>query len=137
MPEAAFLPDSVSTRHVFVYGTLRRGDDNDITLLTPAPVFVGQATIAGRMFHLGSYPGVRLGGEGQVQGEVYAITPDLEQQLDEIEGLLPEPTHEYAKRVIAVQVQGGVLACIVYEIDPARALGKPVIDSGDWVQDKR
>ncbi len=63
----------------FVYGTLRRGDDNDITLLSPPPRFLGQAKIVGQMFHLGNYPGVTLG-EGasdasHIVGEVYEINP--------------------------------------------------------------
>ncbi len=33
--------------HVFVYGTLRRGEVNDITRLRPAPRFVGDAHVAG------------------------------------------------------------------------------------------
>ena len=32
-----------STHHVFVYGTLRQGDDNDINLLKPTPFFVGSS----------------------------------------------------------------------------------------------
>ena len=55
-----------ATRHVFVYGTLRRGGSNDITRLAPAPRFVGSAQLAGQMYDLGAYPGLILGkGDGQ------------------------------------------------------------------------
>lgn len=128
MPQAPDTP-----RHVFVYGTLRRGDDNDITRLSPAPRWVGAARIPGTMYHFGRYPGVLLGGPGEVQGEVYEISPQLERMLDEIEELYPQQTNEYAKRDISVQVAGRTLACIVYEINPALVAGKPVIASGDWV----
>ena len=139
MPEP--MPTS-ARRHVFVYGTLRRGDVRDITLLQPSPMFVGMASLQGVLYNLGAYPGLLLGGEGWVTGEVYAITAALEQQLDSIEEVWPQPTGEYSKREVEVQLRQhqasheaseavGVL-CLLYEIDPARARGRPVILSGDW-----
>lgn len=80
MPEAQLF---------FVYGTLRRGDDNHITRLSPAPQFIGEASIAGTMYHLGAYPGVTLGGLGRVVGEVYAVSDALEKKLDAIESECP------------------------------------------------
>lgn len=123
-----------TTRHVFVYGTLRRGDDNDITRLIPAPRWVGAARTAGTMYHFGRYPGVLLGGAGQVMGEVYEISPALERVLDEIEELYPQQTNEYFKRNISVLVEGRAIDCIVYEINAALVVGRPVIASGDWVR---
>jgi gamma-glutamylcyclotransferase (GGCT)/AIG2-like uncharacterized protein YtfP len=129
-----------SVRHVFVYGTLRRGEQRDINRLLPAPCWVGRASVTGVMHDLGAYPGVLLGGTGLVRGEVYQISAELERQLDDIEQVWPEPSGEYAKREVAVQLDrpsGGAsaqLVCVLYEIAPARALGKPVIAGGDWVQ---
>jgi gamma-glutamylcyclotransferase (GGCT)/AIG2-like uncharacterized protein YtfP len=125
-----------AARHVFVYGTLRRGDDNDITLLLPTPRFVGKAQIAGSMFHLGGYPGVTLGGTGVVQGEVYAISESLERVLDGIESEYPAQADEYYKRDIEVTVDGVLFGCIVYEINSAYTVGKPSIASGDWVKNR-
>lgn len=139
------MPDATPpARHVFVYGTLRRGDDNDITRLLPSPQYVGDAVIAGVMYHLGAYPGVilakrPLGQEaatGQIIGEVYAIQPALEAKLDEIEMIYPQQRDEYFKRDIPVTVGGQQLDCIVYEINPAYVQNKPVIGSGDWVKDR-
>jgi gamma-glutamylcyclotransferase (GGCT)/AIG2-like uncharacterized protein YtfP len=131
MPEAKLF---------FVYGTLRRGDDNDITHLVPAPEFIGHAHIAGTMFHLGGYPGVTLGGKlggvGSIVGEVYAVSSELEKKLDAIESEYPAQSDEYVKRQIEVQVDGQTRACYVYEINPAYTLGKPIIASGDWVKDR-
>jgi len=120
------------TRYVFVYGTLRKGDDNDITRLQPATRYIGEGFTAGTMYHLGRYPGVVLGGSGEVRGEVYAITPELEVILDEIESIYPQQSDEYFKRAIRVAVQGQVLDCLVYEINPRYAEGKPVMAGGDW-----
>lgn len=124
--------------HVFVYGTLRRGDDNDITRLRPPPHFVGIAAVPGRLHHFGAYPGVVLGGRDVVHGEVYAITPALEARLDEIECVYPQQSDEYFKRAIEVDVQlaeGGrrAIMCICYEINPDRLGSAPLIASGDWV----
>jgi gamma-glutamylcyclotransferase (GGCT)/AIG2-like uncharacterized protein YtfP len=120
----------------FVYGTLRKGDDNDITQLNPAPRVVGAASIAGTMFHLGGYPGVVLGGQSRVVGEVYAVSAELEKKLDAIEAEYPAQPDEYFKRDIDVIVEGQTMRCCVYEINPAYTAGKPVIASGDWVKDR-
>ncbi|CAN5590991.1 gamma-glutamylcyclotransferase [soil metagenome] len=126
MPEA-------TPRHVFVYGTLRKGQANDITLQSPPPAYVGTGTTAGALYQLGWYPGLVLGGESRVVGEVYRITEQLERRLDEIEEIWPEPTNEYFKLLISVEVKGVMLECIVYEINPERIEGKPLITSGDWL----
>jgi gamma-glutamylcyclotransferase (GGCT)/AIG2-like uncharacterized protein YtfP len=123
-----------TSRHVFVYGTLRKGDANDITKLTPAPVYMGDSQTNGNMYHLGSYPGVTLGGSGIVIGEVYAMTEPLERLLDGIESEYPAQADEYAKRDIKVSVNGQMLDCIVYEINAAYIQGKPRIVSGDWLK---
>lgn len=123
----------VAPRHVFVYGTLRRGQVHDINLLRPAPRWVGHGAVAGRLHHIDYYPGLVLGGDGTVVGEVYAIDSALERELDRIEGIEEGAHSEYIKRSVAVEVAGQRLDCLVYEISAVRALGKPLIPSGDWV----
>ena len=119
-------------RYVFVYGTLRRGQQRDINRLQPRPVFVGDSRINGTLYDLGSYPGVRFGGERWVQGEVYQITPELERQLDEIEEVWPQPSGEYVRREVVVRCAGAALTCLVYEVAEAHAKDKAIIASGDW-----
>jgi len=120
--------------HVFVYGTLRRGEANDINRLQPAPRYLGQARIGGVLYDLGPYPGLVLGGTEPVLGEVYAIAPELEQQLDVIEEVAPLPSGEYARRHVELVLDGRPLRCLVYEIDPLRVRGRPRITTGDWLQ---
>ncbi|WPB54990.1 gamma-glutamylcyclotransferase family protein [Xylophilus sp. GOD-11R] len=120
-------------RYAFVYGTLRRGEVNDINLLQPAPRFIGTGVIKGVLYPMGWYPGLILEGSASVTGEIYAVSPTLETRLDEIEGLLPEPSGEYAKREVDVVVDGQVLPCFVYEIAPALVGHLEPIDGGDWV----
>jgi len=121
-------------RYVFVYGTLRRGQERDIHHLQPAPVFMGLGKINGTLYDLGSYPGVRLGGLNWVQGEVYQITPELECQLDEIEEVWLHQTGEYVRREVVVQCAGQALTCLVYEVSEVRTQGRGVIEFGDWVK---
>lgn len=121
-------------RHVFVYGTLRRGEVNDITRLHPAPRFLGFASITGTLYDLGRYPGLRLEGVGRVVGEVYAITSELEKQLDRIEDVTPHADSEYARRHIDVALSGGVwCSCLLYEVGLHRVQGLAPMPGGDWV----
>jgi gamma-glutamylcyclotransferase (GGCT)/AIG2-like uncharacterized protein YtfP len=128
MPEAP-------TRHVFVYGTLRRGGRNDINRLAPAPGYVGMGEVQGVLYHFDWYPGLTLGGEQAVTvvGEVYRITPELEAILDRIEQIVPGADSEYFKREVAVSVEGRAIACLVYEINPLRVKDRHPIGHGDWI----
>lgn len=133
-------------RFVFVYGTLRRGEERDINLLHPAPQAIARASVKGELYDLGTYPGLRLGGEGRVEGEIYAICAALERKLDEIEAVLPQPGGEYVKREVTVRLDalirgaatpgveaGADLDCLVYEATPEAISGRPAIAGGDWV----
>jgi gamma-glutamylcyclotransferase (GGCT)/AIG2-like uncharacterized protein YtfP len=128
MPEAP-------ARHVFVYGTLRRGGRNDINCLAPAPHYVGMGEVRGVLYHLDRYPGLTLGGEEAVivVGEVYRIEPALEAVLDRIERIVPGDASEYFKREMAVEVAGRPIECLVYEINPDRVRDKQAIGHGDWI----
>lgn len=128
MPEAP-------VRHVFVYGTLRRGGRNDINRLQPAPGYVGMGEVQGVLYHFDWYPGLTLGGEEAVTvvGEVYRITPELEAVLDRIEGIRESADSEYFKREVDVATQGGPVTCLVYEINPERVRGLQAIGHGDWI----
>ena len=129
MPEAPI-------RHVFVYGTLRAGGRNDIGRLRPAPEYVGRAEVPGRLFSLGWYPGLLLGGSDAepVVGEVYAIDAALEAVLDRIEAIVPGPDSEYFKREIPVKVDGRCIECLVYEVNPAAVQGRPRLSPADWMR---
>jgi gamma-glutamylcyclotransferase (GGCT)/AIG2-like uncharacterized protein YtfP len=128
------MPEAPS-RHVFVYGTLRRGGRNDINRLRPAPEYVGMGEVQGVLYHLDWYPGLTLGGEEAVTvvGEVYRITPELEAVLDRIEQIVPGADSEYFKRDVDVTVDARVIPCLLYEINAARIRGRQVIGHGDWI----
>ena len=83
-------PSSKSLQLVFVYGTLKRGQQRNHVLANQT--FIGPATTAAdyRMYDLGSYPGlieVESGSGDQIQGEIYRIDPTCLRQLDQIEAV--------------------------------------------------
>jgi gamma-glutamylcyclotransferase (GGCT)/AIG2-like uncharacterized protein YtfP len=136
---------------VFVYGTLMRGQSNDIAHFTPAAQFVGGARVPGQLFDLGEYPGLRLC-EHQAQpswvcGEVYAIEAQLLAQLDALEEIgaskhdVRRREHGDEYRRVMTQVawldvqspsQADSSMCWVYEINQAYLQGMQRIASGDW-----
>jgi gamma-glutamylcyclotransferase (GGCT)/AIG2-like uncharacterized protein YtfP len=128
MPEAP-------PRHVFVYGTLRRGGRNDINRLLPTPEYVGMGEVRGTLYHIDWYPGLTLGGEEAVTvvGEVYRIGPELEAVLDGIEQIEDSADSEYFKRIVPIAVDGVPVPCLLYEINPKHVRDKQVIGHGDWI----
>ena len=132
------MPDETEgqrpARHVFVYGSLRRGGCNDITRLQPSPQWGGGARVRGTLYHLGRYPGLLLRGQDTVVGEVYAIAAALEARLDAIEGIRPGPEDEYRKREVDVELRGCTLRCLIYEINPAYIGPASRIAHGDWLR---
>ena len=127
------LPGARTSRHVFVYGTLRRGGRNDIARFRPEPFHVADAAIAGTLYDLGAYPGVVLDGKGRVVGEIYSIEPEVEAALDVLEEVADDDSGEYIRRHVTVEAGAQHFECLVYEIHPSRIAGRAVIRSGDWI----
>lgn len=123
---------------VAVYGTLRAGGINDIARLRDGLVITGRTTLTGTLYDMGWYPGLSLQGSQQVLAEVYPLDKALEQVLDGYEGIWPQDTGEYTKRIVTVPVAltgGGtqMMAVLVYEALPAAVAQLPVIEAGDWL----
>jgi len=72
---------------VFVYGTLRRGQCREERMRRHRPTRVEEGWLAGKLFDLGQYPGLVLGGVDEVHGELwtYEETSALLDTLDEVE----------------------------------------------------
>ncbi len=69
-------------KKLFVYGTLLRGLSRAQVLRDSR--FLGPALLSGRLFDLGSYPGL-LAGRGLVVGEIYLVDASALQRIDRIE----------------------------------------------------
>ena len=133
---------------LFVYGLLRRGMSAGLEafLGVGSAAFVCSATLSGKLYDLGEYPGVVLArgaaadgsaspDDGTVTGELWRLRDGLHWPvLDDFEGIGPgyaEPT--LYKRVLA-QAQtsaGASVTSWVYVYNRPLA-GAPEIASGDW-----
>ncbi|HTI16747.1 MAG TPA: gamma-glutamylcyclotransferase family protein [Trinickia sp.] len=125
-------------RHVFVYGTLRSGEINDIACAAArhridAPHWIGSATVSGRLYDFGAYPGLVPDAGGPVRGEVYAIDDTLVPVLDEIEEIYPGVDSLFQSSEVIVALGGGEVLCLLYVVAGDSVQGLPRIESGDWV----
>jgi gamma-glutamylcyclotransferase (GGCT)/AIG2-like uncharacterized protein YtfP len=100
------------TTLLFVYGTLRRRSRHPMAhQLAQRARFVGAATIAGRLYDLGRYPGLRepeLPAD-RVHGDVYDLgdEPDTLRELDAYEnGESPLPAY-FDRQLAPVRMAGG------------------------------
>jgi gamma-glutamylcyclotransferase (GGCT)/AIG2-like uncharacterized protein YtfP len=119
---------------VFVYGTLRKGQRNDINLYQPQPLYMGSTWVKGQLHSRGWYPGIRLGGEHKVWGEVYQVSAHLLAQLDVLEEVAPVPSGEYQRIQMEVECAGQKLVCEIYELSEHCAAQSTPIAEGDWVK---
>jgi gamma-glutamylcyclotransferase (GGCT)/AIG2-like uncharacterized protein YtfP len=118
----------LSDHHLFVYGTLRRGCDNQFAqLLSERGQFVDTARVPGRLYDFGPYPGAQPTDEpgAWVLGEIFYLEePDaVLSALDEYEG------REYERAMVST---AGKVECWIYWYI-GDATGYPIA-SGDWLQ---
>ena len=99
------MPTSAPAGRLFVYGTLKRGFANPWSRrLWAEAVFLGPATIRGRLYDFGPYPAlVETGRKDEVvHGEVAALRrPGLLQDLDAYEG------PQFARVLRPVRIEDG------------------------------
>lgn len=126
---------------IFVYGTLRSDPAHEMFhLLAKHARFVGNATVPGRLFDLGDYPGMISSDDaGRVSGEVYEFAPphwrSVIKRLDEYEGCSPaDPQpHEYRREIVSARLTTGEeLAAWAYILN-RWPVGSPEIKSGDYL----
>ena len=138
--------DGVDRGRIFVYGTLREDPDHDLyRVLARSSTFVGDATVNGRLYNLGTYPGLVLSDDpgSRVRGEVYEFQPELEAQtlriLDEYEGCdaNDQTPHEYRRELVQLRFPNGETArawAYLLNRDPA---GLEMIRGGDYLEWRR
>ncbi len=128
--------EEAGPRHLFVYGTLMRGSRSPYAqLLRMRAKFVGEASAAGRLYHLGRFPGAVFG-EGwptRVHGEVFRLHGTaLLDALDAYEGCGGQGTEPGLFRRDRVEVRlarGGTLWAWAYPF-AGPVSGRPFIASG-------
>ncbi len=118
---------------VFVYGTLRRGGSNHFRM--SGADFVADGVVRGKIYRIAWYPGLVLGEEGEVRGEVYSVDAGQLLELDTFEGLSAGEIEgsEYRRVKTVVHRRGGsTLAAWAWEwIGPFDV--SSLIPEGDWL----
>lgn len=136
------------THKVFVYGSLLSGLYNNtaltherrgrrgtlktwlVPMVAPGKLLAKTATVnKWRMFDLGSFPAVRLGGRAHVKGEVWEVTDAGLAALDRLEGY-GRPGGLYDRR--EVLLKNGMRALIYYMHEGGVGAGDKLVASGDW-----
>lgn len=129
--------------YVFVYGTLRAGEINDLAQaaatrgLAPAR-HVGAATVPGALVDFGDWPGLVPVADGRrVLGDIYEVTPALIALMDEIEEYVPGQPCCFVRRTVLAQplapAGAAPVACEYYPIDPALRGAATDVAGDDWV----
>lgn len=98
---------------LFVYGTLRKGRRNHRVLKRLRGRFLGEGSVAGTLYDLGSYPGAskEAGLPPGVQGEIYLLPNPARALtvLDKLEGFGPgQPERsEFRREKTTVSLSAG------------------------------
>ncbi len=88
-----------------VYGSLKREHGNNRILQNESTTYIGTTKTPPTfsLYSLGGFPGIKNGGETEVEVEVFAITdPDIEKRLDWLEGYSGKnyPRNMYNKETV-------------------------------------
>jgi gamma-glutamylcyclotransferase (GGCT)/AIG2-like uncharacterized protein YtfP len=127
---------------LFVYGSLRSGFKAPAyEYISRFFSFVGDATVKGKLFDLGTYPGgVPSTDESYIVGELYTIKHESEfswamGQLDDYEGISAEPGEPqlYKRELADVFINNTSAAAWIYWYN-GDVQDKPLIESGDMIQ---
>ncbi|AKG33424.1 gamma-glutamylcyclotransferase family protein [Paenibacillus durus] len=116
---------------VFVYGTLRQGEENHHLMDNARLVALIAWTRGILMDTRRGYPAMVEEGSGVVAGELYEVTPEMMIRLDELEDFHGpgNPANEYERIRTEVTTDSGKREAWVYVY---RERKHDVIDQGDW-----
>lgn len=118
---------------VFVYGTLRKSEDNH-WLLKEAKLINHQSWTNGVLYdsHLG-YPIMTINGGARVYGEIYQVNPTQLKRLDDLLGFGGEDEVNYFDRTLqTVYTDFDELEAYVYVMNVDEIMNLEVISLGDW-----
>ena len=126
----------MSSAHLWVYGTLRRGCSNRYArLLAHSARYIGSAKVQARLYRVKWYPGLRLThhSESWVMGDLFRLH-DLRtlKTLDAYEG-----SNEYRRvQTTAIPENGVRVTCWVYEYIGRLSEDRRIL-SGDWFAENK
>jgi gamma-glutamylcyclotransferase (GGCT)/AIG2-like uncharacterized protein YtfP len=114
-------------RRVFVYGSLRGGQSHAHLLARARPDGPATTPPAYRLLDLGAYPGLVVGGQTAVVGEVVWASAALLRRLDAYEG------HPYLFERRPLRLADGTSAEAYFLVDMRGWTGAECL-SGDWAR---
>ena len=118
------MAETTNLIRVFVYGTLRLGETYHH--LMSACEYLGPRSTAPEyeLVNIGRYPGLIMDGATSVRGDLFLVTPEILEKLDEYEGY-PE---DYSRE--SIDLEGAETAvAYIYRLNVENC---PKIVSGDW-----
>ncbi|MBN8830308.1 MAG: gamma-glutamylcyclotransferase [Sphingomonadales bacterium] len=93
---------------------------------------LGPERVAGRLYHLGDYPGLITGRHGLVQGEIFSFRdPRLIEELDAYELFDADDPRRSEYRRIEVDLLGSGKRAWTYEYNRS-VKSRPIIATGNW-----
>lgn len=114
---------------VAVYGSLMKGLSNHKFLKNSDYIGTFYSLPNYSLYSITYYPGLKLNGNTSVKFEVYKVTPEVLQELDQLEGVAQE---YYVKHTMETPYG---LACVYIfnrEVDE-----RAIIKHGDWAEHAR
>lgn len=127
---------------LFVYGTLRRGEERHPALARHVTTGGDTSSTAGTLLDLGPYPGLVVDGPGGVVAGEFHVTPDpdaLLAELDPIETFrgFGVPGSLYRRAIVRVRRAGAGSTLAWTYVYAGSRTGCRVIASGDWFDRQR
>jgi gamma-glutamylcyclotransferase (GGCT)/AIG2-like uncharacterized protein YtfP len=124
---------------LFVYGTLMRGECRHHYIERCKPTRIQPATVAGKLFDYGEYPGLVTGraqGASRVRGELMEF-PDIEAALallDRVEGVraISSAADEYRREIVEAALSDGTRVPAWAYVAARIPRDARLIRSGNW-----
>jgi pyruvate carboxylase len=104
-------------------------------MLAASATFVGEATVEGKLYNIGSFPGLVTGEDGsRVLGEIYEIrTEDLLDYLDWYEACGERPLPLFQRRSVEAEMSDGTVVNAWAYFYARSVKGLEPIESGDYL----
>jgi gamma-glutamylcyclotransferase (GGCT)/AIG2-like uncharacterized protein YtfP len=118
-------------RNIFIYGTLCQGGSAHHVM--DGGKFLANGSIIGKIFHIDQYPGLILGGEQRVIGELYQVNDHLLVKLDRYEGCYESPAH-YLREEVEILLENGEIQLAQVYVFQLLEPHHEAIESGDWIE---
>jgi gamma-glutamylcyclotransferase (GGCT)/AIG2-like uncharacterized protein YtfP len=120
----------VNKHLVFVYGSLRGGSAQSMSIRFPKAQFIAAGKVRGRLYDLGAYPGLLLDeSDSLVTGEVYEVDVEILKELDDFEA-----SSNYLRKQAEVSLDTDRRTCWTYEPNPEFYSLSTLVTSDDWIE---